>query len=136
MLKQPRGNALLGIVVLVAIGWGISSLFSGGEDDNQDYSASTYSGYSSYRGYDSSNYEDSYDYEEEEYPAGFSGTDTMEACNQNSGNCYDLDIDSDGENIERINFPNGGWRDVDSSDCDEGYCYVTDEDGTDWELQY
>ena len=126
-----RGNVVVGVLFWMALIWGAYALFS--EDDNgteYDYTpTSSYSGYSSYG--------DSYSgYEEESYPAGFSGTETMEACNNDTGNCYDLDIDSDGENIERINFPNGGWRDVDYSDCDDGYCYVEDEDGTEWELQY
>ncbi len=82
--------------------------------------------------------DDSYttDDESNDQPVGFYGTDTMYACNQESGNCYDLDVDSDGENIERIYFPKGGWVDVDDSDCDGGYCYVEDENGTEWELEY
>lgn len=74
--------------------------------------------------------------ESNDQPVGFYGTDTMYACNQSSGNCYDLDVDSDGESVERIYFPNGGWVDANSSDCDDGYCYVEDEDGTEWELEY
>lgn len=122
-----RGNGIIGFIVLVAIIWGVYSLFNG--DDDNDYSryqpAATYYG---------SGYSSGYDYDD--YPVGFEGTDTMEACNGNTGNCYDLEIDSDGENVERINFPNGGWRDVYYSDCEEGYCVVEDEDGTEWELQY
>ena len=75
-------------------------------------------------------------YESNDQLVGFYGTETMYACNQSSGNCYDLDVDSNGEEVERIYFPNGGWVDVDYSDCDSGYCYVTDENGTDWELEY
>ncbi len=74
--------------------------------------------------------------ESNDQPVGFYGTDTMNACNQSSGNCYDLDVDSDGENIERIYFPKGGWVDIDSSDCADGYCTATDENGTEWELEY
>ncbi len=129
-MKIYRGNAAVGIIIWIALIWGAVALFDGNDESEYDYMpSSSYSGYSSYR--------DSYsDYEEESYPAGFSGTETMEACNNDTGNCYDLDIDSDGENIERINFPNGGWRDVNYSDCDGGYCVVEDEDGTEWELQY
>lgn len=133
-----RGNAIVGLLVIGLIIWGISSLFSSDESSSTEnqYQPSTYSAsaYDSYGG----TYDDYDSYDEEYYspPAGFVGTDEMEACNQSSGNCYDLEIDSDGENIERINFPNGGWRDVDYSDCEDGYCYVEDEDGTEWELQY
>ena len=130
-MKTQRGNAVIGIIVFVALIWGVSSLFGENSEDENEYTpTSDYSGYSNPSSYDNSY---NYDYEES-YLAGFSGTETMEACNSNTGNCYDLDIDSDGENIERINFPNGGWRDVDYSDCDGGYCYVEDEDGTEWEL--
>ena len=132
-MKTQRGNAVIGIIVFVALIWGVSSLFGENSEDENEYTpTSDYSGYSN-----PSSYDNSYNYGyEESYPAGFSGTETMEACNSDTGNCYDLDINSDGENIERINFPNGGWRDVDYSDCDDGYCYVEDEDGTEWELQY
>jgi len=134
-MKTNQGNAVIGIIVFIALIWGAASLFGENNENGNEYTpTSNYSGYSNPSSYDNSY---NYGYEEEEsYPAGFSGTETMEACNSDTGNCYDLDIDSDGENIERINFPNGGWRDVDYSDCDGGYCYVEDEDGTEWELQY
>ena len=74
--------------------------------------------------------------ESNDQAVGFYGTDTMYACNQGSGNCYDLDVDSDGENIERIYFPKGGWVDINSSDCSDNYCYVEDENGNEWELEY
>ena len=129
-MNFKKGNGIVGLIIIIAIIWFVSSLFS--SDNSSNSYNSSYSGYS-----DSSSYDDSYNYDSEEnYHAGFSGTETMEACNNDTGNCYDLDIDSDGENIERINFPNGGWRDVDYSDCDSGYCTVEDEDGTEWELQY
>ena len=132
-MKTQRGNAVIGMIVFVALIWGVASLFGGNSENGNEYTpTSDYSGYSNPSSYDNS-YNSDY---EESYPAGFSGTETMEDCNSDTGNCYDLDIDSDGENIERINFPNGGWRDVDYSDCDGGYCYVEDEDGTEWELQY
>lgn len=132
-MNNQRGNAVVGLFVTVLIGWSLISLLS---PSNPEYSYQPSSGYSAsvYDGYDSSFDDDNYD--DYSPPAGFEGTDEMEACNQSSGNCYDLEIDSDGENIERINFPNGGWRDVEYSDCDDGYCYVEDEDGTEWELQY
>lgn len=133
MRIQPRGNTLVGLLIIIGIIWGISTLFA--EDNSYDYDNSSSNYNSSYSG---STYNGYYDEDEyyDNYPVGFEGTETMEACNNDTGNCYDLDIDSDGENIERINFPNGGWRDVYSSDCEEGYCVVEDEDGTEWELQY
>ena len=128
-MNKQGGNTLVGFLVLAGIILGIVSLFSENKESYGYAPASIYSGYSS-------TYNSYYDSSEETFPVGFEGTDYMEACNSNSGNCYDLEIDSDGENVERINFPNGGWRDVDYSDCSNGYCVVEDEDGTEWELQY
>ena len=56
--------------------------------------------------------------------------------NLSSGNSYDLDVDSTGDEVERIYFPKGGWVDIDYSDCDGGYCYAVDENGNEWELEY
>lgn len=74
--------------------------------------------------------------ESNDQPVGFYGTDTMYACNLSSGNCYYLDVDSNGNEVERIYFPKGGWVDIYYSDCDDGYCYAEDENGTEWELEY
>ncbi len=121
---------------------------------NNDISSSAYEkgnmadrgGSQTYRyDYEDEDYSSSYELEDDpdttndesnDQPVGFYGTDTMNACNQNSGNCYDLDVDSDGENIERLYFPKGGWVDIDDSDCDNGTCTATDENGTEWELEY
>jgi hypothetical protein len=125
--------------------FGAALLFSGGDNDEISNSAYLKGNMSDRGGSPTQRYENTPSYfddlntsndESNDQPVGFYGTDTMNACNQNSGNCYDLDVDSDGENIERIYFPNGGWVDVDSSDCDDGYCYVEDENGTEWELEY
>ena len=128
---------MVGLIIIGVLFWGASSLFASEKETRYDEYVPP-NNYSSRDHIYSNDYDDysSYDEDYEEYPAGFSGSDNMEACNNETGNCYDLEIDSDGENIERINFPNGGWRDVDYSDCDGGYCVVEDEDGTEWELQY
>lgn len=60
------------------------------------------------------------------------GTYVVEACSNNSGNCYELDADvSDGE-VETLYFPNGGHLDFDGAEIDEdGYAtgdsYTWDE---------
>ena len=142
--KQKGEGELAGLIVFGLIVWGVISLFSGNDQEiNSDSymkgDMSNTGGSPTYR------YNDTPTYEDDEYTSnnesndqhvGFYGTDTMNACNESSGNCYDLDVDSDGENIERIYFPKGGWVDVDSSDCNDGYCYVEDENGTEWELEY
>lgn len=132
----------LGWGFLILIIWGVVSLFSGDKISSDAYlkgDMSDYGGSSTQRYEDTPIFEDDYSTtndESNDQPVGFYGTETMYACNQDSGNCYDLDVDSDGENIERIYFPKGGWVDVDYSDCDDGYCYVEDENGREWELEY
>ncbi len=131
------------LAVITLIIWGFSGLFSGDEDiPSSAYQKGNMidsGGSPSYRYNDTPSYYDDYSTtndESNDQPVGFYGTDTMYACNGNSGNCYDLDVDSDGENVERMYFPKGGWVDIDYSDCDDGYCYVEDENGTEWELEY
>lgn len=66
---------------------------------------------------------------------GYYGSDTVYACNDSSGNCYDLDADFYDNEVERLYFPKGGWVDIDSSNCDDDYCYLEDENGTEWEIE-
>lgn len=74
--------------------------------------------------------------ESNDQPLGYYGTDTVEACNGGSGNCYELDADVSDDNVERLYFPKGGWVDIDYSDCDGSYCYLEDENGEQWEITY
>ena len=133
---------ILGWGFVVLLIWGGYSLFNGDKIPSDAYNKGDMSDYG---GSPTQRYEDTPSYEDDIYttndesndqPVGFYGTDTMYACNQSSGNCYDLDVDSDGESVERMYFPKGGWVDIDYSDCDDGYCYVEDENGTEWELEY
>ncbi len=141
-MEDNIGGKILGWGVAIFVVYAIVSSFGGDSIPNDAYEKGDMSDYG---GSPTLRFEDTPEYEDEIYttndesndqPVGFYGTETMEACNQSSGNCYDLDVDSDGENIERIYFPKGGWVDVDSSECDDGYCYVEDENGTEWELEY
>ncbi len=129
-------------LIVVGMVWFIYSAFNNNEIEDGAYlkgDMSDSGGTPTYRNEYTPSYEDdpnTTNDESNDQPVGFYGTETMSACNQSSGNCYDLDVDSDGENIERIYFPRGGWVDVDYSDCEDGYCYVEDENGTEWELEY
>lgn len=62
------------------------------------------------------------------------GTETIEACSFDSGNCYDLDADiSDGQ-VEEIYFPNGGYLYF-SADIDEsGNASDFDQNGNSWDF--
>jgi hypothetical protein len=135
---------MFGVVLLLAVMYGVffdSDVLSTKVYEKGDMSKS--GGTQTYRNKDSlkrylEQSDDPYTTNDEsnDQPVGFFGTDTMYACNVSSGNCYDLDVDSDGEDIERIYFPKGGWIDIDSSECENEYCYVVDENGNDWELEY
>ncbi|TSC79799.1 MAG: hypothetical protein G01um101429_326 [Parcubacteria group bacterium Gr01-1014_29] len=141
--KYNQGNAAVWFLIIAGIA--LFSIFSGGGEEMIESEAYFKGNMSNVGGSPSYRYEDTPSYADDPYttndesndqPVGFYGTDTMNACNQSSGNCYDLDVDSDGENVERIYFPKGGWVDVNSSACEDGYCNVEDENGTEWELEY
>jgi hypothetical protein len=126
--------ALIGIVFVVTI---ISIMPSGGVFSEGDMSNE--GGTATVRYADTPEYEDNLyttNDESNDQALGFYGTQTMNACNQSSGNCYDLDVDiSDGE-VERIYFPKGGWVDIVGSDCYEELCFVIDENDTEWVLEF
>ncbi len=131
---------------IVGVGWLIlsdgdstSSTGSLGSEAYEYGDSADSGGSPTYRYDDTPSYEDdpyTTNDESNDQATGFYGTDTVSACNQSSGNCYDLDADSDGENIDRLYFPKGGWVDIDSSDCDSGACTLEDENGTEWEVEY
>lgn len=63
-----------------------------------------------------------------------SGSEEIEACSAESGNCYNLDADISNGEIEEIHFPNGGHltfsADIDST----GSASDSDENGNDWDF--
>jgi len=63
-----------------------------------------------------------------------SGTETINACSSESGNCYDLDADISDGSIEQIYFPNTGYlyfsADIDS----DGSASDFDENGNEWDF--
>ncbi|MCX6793443.1 MAG: membrane lipoprotein lipid attachment site-containing protein [Candidatus Falkowbacteria bacterium] len=99
------------------------------------------SGYSS--SYDDSpSYSESFIDESEELDTTRNdGTHSVEACNNTTGDCYDLDAEiSDGE-VEQIQFSNGGHLDLDGATLDEdgsasGDSYTDSEgyDGDTWDV--
>lgn len=149
-VSNGSGGYVLGFLIVGVLIWGAFSFFD--DDSTSDYmngelnSDAYYYGNPSHSGgsateryeYTPSYVDDPYTTNDEsnDQPVGFYGTETVYACNQSSGNCYDLDADSDGESIERLYFPKGGWVDIDYSDCDGGYCYLEDENGNEWEIEY
>jgi hypothetical protein len=62
------------------------------------------------------------------------GTETVEACSQESGNCYDLDADISHGEIETLFFSEGGHLNF-SADLDRyGEADDTDDDGGSWDF--
>jgi hypothetical protein len=63
-----------------------------------------------------------------------SGTETINACSEESGNCYDLDADIENGLINEIYFPNGGYlyfgADIDSN----GEASDFDQNGDAWDF--
>ncbi|MBS1993991.1 MAG: hypothetical protein JSS83_25945 [Cyanobacteria bacterium SZAS LIN-3] len=74
--------------------------------------------------------------ESNDQPVGHFGTATITVLNVSSGSSYNLDADIDGDTVQRIYFPKGGWVDFDQSEIDSaGIGTGTDEQGREWEFQ-
>lgn len=64
------------------------------------------------------------------------GTETIEACYDGNGNCYDLEADISDGMITTIYFDNGGNLDF-YADLDEnGYASDSDKEGNGWEFTF
>lgn len=61
---------------------------------------------------------------------------TLSVCNVQSGNCYPLDADVSGSEVNRLYFPRGGWIDFPGCELEDdltGEC--EDEQGRSWEFE-
>ena len=62
------------------------------------------------------------------------GTETIDACSYESGNCYSLDAEISSGQVEMIYFPNGGYLYF-SADIDEGgNASDFDQNGDSWDF--
>lgn len=134
---------LIGILILAGVIYGFS-----GDSEKESYSSPAAYRDSNeesrdYPLFNSGYNEDSYEEHNEDINQyeSLGGTYTVEACSSNSGNCYDLDADIEGGEVERIYFPNGGHLDLDGAELDEdGYAagdsYTLGEgyNGDEWEI--
>src|SRR3989338_968368 len=105
-MRENRGNILIWILIIGAIA--AFFLFrNGGEKNYND------SGYRSGRQNIISEKTLSRDEAIESYwdeiKDYIDGTETIDACSSDSGNCYDLDADISNGQVEEIYFPNGGY---------------------------
>lgn len=63
------------------------------------------------------------------------GSYTIEACSNNSGNCYDLDADISSGEVEMIYFSNGGYLDIYGANIDSDGSASGDSDEDGWTFQ-
>jgi hypothetical protein len=76
----------------------------------------------------------------------WTGTELVYACKTpyyNISSCYKLRVTSNGEEITRLDFNNGGYFIIDNSECVEAakdlynydqFCSFFEEDGTRWDV--
>ncbi len=62
------------------------------------------------------------------------GTETVEACSNESGSCYDLDADVSNGTIETIHFTNGGHLDFSADIDNDGSASDSDVNGNNWDF--
>ncbi|MBU4338543.1 hypothetical protein KKD57_03225 [Patescibacteria group bacterium] len=123
----------IGVLFWILIIAGASGLFSE-NSEKSDFQSSSSS-------YMDNDYITNHDEAVAEYKEKPDGTYTVEACNQSTGSCYDLDADISDGTVERIYFSNGGHLDIDGAELDEegyasGESYTVDDgyNGDSWEI--
>lgn len=62
------------------------------------------------------------------------GSETVEACSSESGNCYDLEADISGGEIDTLHFPNGGYLNFSAEVDSDGSASDSDKDGNNWDF--
>jgi hypothetical protein len=62
------------------------------------------------------------------------GTETINACSSESGNCYDLDADISGGVIDELYFDNGGYLYFSADIEDDGSASDYDQNGDSWDF--
>ncbi len=63
------------------------------------------------------------------------GTETIEACSDESGNCYDLDADISSGHLETLYFNNGGYLNFYTDFDSDGDAYDSDDEGRGWSFR-
>ncbi len=134
-IKEIFGQIIGWIVVGFFIVIGLyGSGNSGGSWSGADYSDSYNDSYDAQKTVDrydalSDNWDDIKDY--------LDGTYTVEACSDNSGNCYTLDADISSGDIETLYFPNGGYVNIGAEVNSDGEAdgYDDSDDGDYWTFQ-
>lgn len=124
-------KGLITILAIIGIGWWLFS--SNNSSSNYSYPDTDYSSYETDRAMD--RYDALSDYWDEivEY---IDGTETVEACSDSSGNCYDLDADISSGEIETLYFSNGGYISIYGADIEsDGEASGSDDEDNYWTFQ-
>lgn len=122
--------------IIVVIG-GVFFLSHSNGISSHSSSSSSPEYYDGDNGYDDE--EETLDYDEalssywDDIKSYVNGSETIEACSDESGNCYDLDADIEDGCIDEIHFDNGGYLDFSYACLDEnGEAADTDDEGRGW----
>jgi hypothetical protein len=114
---------VVGLIILGAIFWG------------NDSSSSDYGGYD--EDYPRQKTIDTYDAKSDywdEIKEYIDGTYTVEACSEDSGNCYDLDLDTNDGYTDTLNFSDGGYIYISTEIDSNGRASDYDDDGDYWDI--
>jgi len=130
-MNKKGGNALVWILVVGAI----AAFFLFRDGDEKSYNDSGYrSGRQSIISEKTLSRDEAIESYWDEIKDYIDGTETIDACSSNSGNCYDLDADISNGQIEEIYFSNGGYLYF-SADIDEsGNASDFDQNGDGWDF--
>lgn len=72
----------------------------------------------------------------------WTGSEYQKVCNNSGDKCYTLAVYSDGESIEKITFPNGGYLVPSGTSCHKAaeqytfsqFCEFVDSEGNSWDI--
>lgn len=134
-LVYARMNSFWTWVIAIVAVVAITSAFSNNDSNSNTSIPDTYSG-SSYSsdGGTTIDRQDAINEYWDDIKQYLTGTETVEACSSESGNCYDLDADISSGSIDQIYFTNGGYlyfsADIDS----DGNASDIDENGNNWDF--
>jgi len=120
-MNKQNGNVIVWLLVIGVL----FSIFSGGGDDSYKHEQEESEDATEiiYR-------DEAIDLYWDEIKEYVNGTETIEACSAQSGNCYDLDADISSGAVDQIYFDNGGYlyfgADIDSNGYASEYSYNGD----------
>ena len=130
-MNKKGGNALVWILVVGAI----AAFFLFRDGDKKSYNDSDYrSGRQSIISEKILSRDEAIESYWDEIKDYVDGTETIDACSYESGNCYSLDAEISSGQVEMIYFPNGGYLYF-AADIDEGgNASDFDQNGDSWDF--